>query len=58
MAEIEKERNFLGVEIREPLVAEANRLAGEAELNNLHYEFCNAMMALGNLLENLHSRPL
>jgi tRNA (guanine-N7-)-methyltransferase len=53
MAEVEKRRNFLGVEIREPLVEEANRLAKEAKLTNLHYEFCNAMLALDKLLENL-----
>ena len=53
MAEIEKGRNFLGVEIREPLVAEANRLAKEAGTTNVHYEFCNAMMALDKLLEKL-----
>ena len=43
MAELDGEQNFLGVEIREPLVEEANRLAREAKLTNLHYEFCNAM---------------
>lgn len=53
MAEIEKTRNFLGVEIREPLVEEANRIAEEKKLKNLHYEFCNAMIALGDLLGNL-----
>ena len=53
MAELEKRQNFLGVEIREPLVEEANRLAREAGLNNIHYEFCNAMVALGDLLENI-----
>src|SRR5438046_8369825 len=42
MAEIEPEWNFLGVEIREPLVAEANRIAAEKGLSNLHYTFCNA----------------
>jgi tRNA (guanine-N7-)-methyltransferase len=41
------------VEIREPLVGEANRIAKEKNLENLHYEFCNAMIALGKLLENL-----
>jgi tRNA (guanine-N7-)-methyltransferase len=50
MAEIEKEQNFLGVEIREPLVAEANRLGKEARLTNLHYEFCNAMNEFDKLL--------
>ncbi len=53
MAEVEKAVNFLGIEIREPLVFEANRLAKEANLTNLHYEFCNAMIALDKLLENL-----
>ncbi|CAN5237480.1 tRNA (guanosine(46)-N7)-methyltransferase TrmB [soil metagenome] len=53
MAEVDKTQNFLGVEIREPLVEEANRLAREKNLANLHYEFCNAMFALDKLLEIL-----
>lgn len=53
MAQIEPNRNYIGVEIREPLVAEANRIAGEKNLSNLHYEFCNAMIALDTLLEKL-----
>lgn len=53
MAEIERSWNFLGVEIREPLVAEANRLAKEAGLVNLNYEFCNAMIWLERLLSDL-----
>lgn len=53
MAEIDKSQNFLGVEIREPLVTEGNRLAQEANLTNLHYEFCNAMLNLDRLLANL-----
>jgi tRNA (guanine-N7-)-methyltransferase len=58
MAEIERARNFLGVEIREPLVTEGNRLAGEANLPNLHFEFCNAMIALDKLLEKLPENVL
>ncbi len=58
MAEIEPERNFLGVEIREPLVVEANRLAGEYNLTNLHYEFCNASFALDEFLKNLPANHL
>ena len=46
MAEALTNQNFLGVEMREPLVEEANRLAKEQNLANLHYEFCNAMIAL------------
>lgn len=53
MAEIDKSQNFLGVEIREPLVIEGNSLANEANLSNLHYEFCNAMIALDKLLEKI-----
>lgn len=53
MAEIFPDRNFLGVEIREPLVAEANRLARENNLRNLHYEFNNATYSLDLLLEKL-----
>ena len=53
MAEAVKDWNFLGVEIREPLVEEANRHAKEANLTNLHYEFCNATHALDKFLEKL-----
>lgn len=53
MAEIETNRNFLGIEIREPLVIEANRQANEKNLTNLHYEFCNASFALDKFLINL-----
>ena len=52
MAEAEPQWNYLGVEIREPLVDEANRLASEAGLTNLHYSFCNAMLWLDRLLES------
>ena len=45
--------NYLGVEIREPLVDEANRIAGEEGLKNLHYEFCNAMLWLGQLIRDI-----
>jgi tRNA (guanine-N7-)-methyltransferase len=58
MAEFDKTQNFLGVEIREPLVTEANRIAQEANLTNLHYEFCNAMNEFGKLLENLPANIL
>ena len=55
MAELFPSQNFLGIEIREPLVVEANRLKTERNLVNLHYEFGNAMFALGKALENLPS---
>ena len=53
MAEVEPAWNYLGVEIRKPLVDEANRLAAEAGLTNLHYAFCNAMLWLDRLLEGV-----
>lgn len=58
MAEHERGWNFLGVEIREALVDEANRIAKERGLSNLHYEFCNAMLWLGRLLQNIPSGVL
>ncbi len=42
--------NYLGVEIREPLVIEANEIASDEGLNNLSYHFCNAMLWLNRLL--------
>jgi tRNA (guanine-N7-)-methyltransferase len=53
MARAVPDWNFLGVEIREPLVDEANRLAAETGLTNLHYSFCNAMLWLDRLLEGV-----
>jgi len=53
IAEAQPGWNYLGVEIREPLVAEANRLAAEAGLENVHYAFCNAMLWLERLLEGI-----
>lgn len=58
MAQQFPERNFLGAEIREPLVTEANRLARENDLTNLHYEFNNATYSLKELLENLPADAL
>ncbi|NNE68624.1 MAG: tRNA (guanosine(46)-N7)-methyltransferase TrmB [Pyrinomonadaceae bacterium] len=42
--------NFLGIEIREPLVIAANETAEEEGLRNLYYSFCNAPLDLGKLL--------
>ncbi len=58
MAETNKSQNFLGVEIREPLVIEANRLARENNLTNLHYEFNNATYSLNTLLEKIPAAVL
>jgi tRNA (guanine-N7-)-methyltransferase len=53
MAQIEPHLNFLGLEIREPLVIEANKLCSELGLTNLHYLFCNANNSLKVLLSSL-----
>ncbi|MBA3353353.1 MAG: tRNA (guanosine(46)-N7)-methyltransferase TrmB [Blastocatellia bacterium] len=53
MAEAEPRWNYLGVEIREPLVGEANRIAGEEGRTNVHYAFCNAMLWLDRLIEDV-----
>ncbi len=53
MAQIEPNWNFLGLEIREPLVVEANRIRDEMGLTNLHYVFANANNSLISLLSTL-----
>ncbi|MEO6334932.1 MAG: tRNA (guanosine(46)-N7)-methyltransferase TrmB [Pyrinomonadaceae bacterium] len=53
MAEAEPRWNYLGIEIRQPLVDEANRIAGGEGLTNLHYEFCNAMLWLGRSIADI-----
>lgn len=58
MAEAEPGWNFLGIEIREPLVDEANRLGAEAGVTNLQYVFCNAMLRLRQLLTGVPDEVL
>lgn len=53
MAQLQTDWNFLGLEIREPLVETANRQRDEAGLSNLHYLFCNANNSLPGLLKSL-----
>ena len=53
MAEAEPGWNYLGVEIRHQLVDEANEIAAEKGLTNLHYAFCNAMLWLERLIEDI-----
>jgi len=50
--------NFLGLEIREPLVVQANKLREEARLTNLHYLSCNANNSLRSLLQSLPAGAL
>ena len=58
MAQIEANWNFLGLEIRQPLVDEANRLRDELELQNLHYLFCNVNNSLRSLLSTFPPETL
>lgn len=58
MAKLQPERNFLGVEIREMLVQEANQLRDENNLTNLHYIFTNINNNSEELLSSLPSQSL
>lgn len=53
MAQVEPEWNFLGVEIREPLVESAIAQRDEQQLSNLHFLFCNINNSLQPLLDSL-----
>ena len=58
MAQLQPDWNFLGLEIREPLVDEANRLRDQLGLTNLHYVYCNANNSIQPLLSSLLSGVL
>ncbi|WP_016953187.1 tRNA (guanosine(46)-N7)-methyltransferase TrmB [Anabaena sp. PCC 7108] len=58
MAQLEPNWNFLGLEIREPLVVDANRLCSELDLTNLHYLFCNVNNSLVPILSSLGTETL
>lgn len=53
MAELQPAWNFLGLEIRSPLVEQAIAWRNELGLQNLHYLFCNANNSLNPLLASL-----
>ena len=53
MAQLQPEWNFLGLEIRQPLVEQANDWKTDLNLGNLHYLFCNANNSLRPLLASL-----
>jgi tRNA (guanine-N7-)-methyltransferase len=50
MAQRHRDRNFLGLEIRQPLVHSANQARDALALTNLHYLFCNVTPTLPGLL--------
>lgn len=53
MAQLNPDWNFLGTEIREPLVLEANDRCRSLGLQNLHYLFCNINQNAERLLTAL-----
>lgn len=58
MAQTQPEYNYLGIEIREPLVIEANQIAQENNLDNLYYLFANINNSLTELLTSLPRNQL
>lgn len=53
MAQLHPQINFLGLEIRKPLVDEANEDRDRLELTNLHFLFCNINISFSPLLQSL-----
>ena len=58
MAEEDKTWNFVGVEIRNPLVRGANLEIEKRDLNNVKFLFCNANISLDSWLSRLPSSLL
>ncbi len=52
MAPLYPDVNFLGIEIREPLVTEANQQGDRLQLSNLHFLFCNINVYIEQLLQS------
>jgi tRNA (guanine-N7-)-methyltransferase len=53
MAQAHPAWNFLGIEIRQPLVDRANSTRDRLELYNLHYAFANINVSLSGLIASL-----
>ena len=58
MAQLQPEWNFLGLEIREPLVQQASDRREELGLTNLAYLFCNVNNSLRSLLASFPTGTL
>jgi tRNA (guanine-N7-)-methyltransferase len=58
MSQLQPDINFLGIEIREPLIIEANRQKEELGLTNLHYLFGNINNSAQILLSSLPTKIL
>ncbi len=53
ISSLKKDWNYLGVEIRKPLVDAANRELAQLNQTNLNFLFCNANISLSNWLADL-----
>ena len=58
MAQLQPDWNFLGLEIRESLVEQANAKVSEVGLSNLHYLFCNVNNSLQALFDSFGAGTL
>ena len=58
LAQHDSSWNYLGIEIREPLVTRANERKQELDLQNLHYVFANINTSISTLLASLPSGKL
>ena len=58
MAQQYPETNFVGIEIRQPLVTAANQLRDELDITNLHYLFGNMNSSAEVLLQSLPDNAL
>lgn len=58
MAQLKSETNFLGIEIRKPLVINANQKKAKLNLSNLHYLFGNINSSALPILESLGTNIL
>ncbi|MFP4255143.1 MAG: tRNA (guanosine(46)-N7)-methyltransferase TrmB [Halothece sp.] len=58
MAQSQPQYNYLGLEVREPLVEEANAKRDQLGLTNLHYLFCQVNVSLPTILSSLPKKSL
>jgi tRNA (guanine-N7-)-methyltransferase len=58
LADIDRNWNYLGIEIRQPLVEEANLVRDREGLTNLHYLFANINVSIDPLLSSLPAGKL
>lgn len=56
MAEADKSRNFVGLEIRSELVAAANGVRDRDRVGNLHYMYCNANVSFQDIVSSAEGR--